>query len=401
MGTVRAGMDGGSTMTFARASFLGSVMRALRAAPLPRETDASRCDIYFEEVGLRGAGDPVRGAYLMPLVTLRTVACRWARASGCVMCGYHLGALHRRPSDLELLVQTEDAIRRLDPRIYPAILFTSNGSFLDPVEIPDPLRPRLCRRLRDAGFRFLVTETRAEFVTPERVEAMADAFAPDAAPARRPLSFSFGFESADDHIRAHAVNKGVTTAELERAWRVVLDAGCSIDAYVLLGKPFLTAQEDVADAICAIRHAVDRGVGYVFVMVANRTRFSLIDHLMGQGRYRLPSLWRAFELFNGLPREYWDHVQVKAFSHAPVEPETYAGTCPRCSDSVKSALNHWNQTGDSQHLFRVPDCDCRATFRRDEWSVTADDLDSRLRREWCLLVQELNLPEPIGAEPRA
>jgi radical SAM enzyme (TIGR01210 family) len=373
------------------AAFRQAAMRALRADAPPRALPADVCDIYFEEVRLTDPADPVHGAYLMPLVTLRTAACKWARASGCLMCGYHLGALDRRATEAELLAQTEDAIRRLDPRVYPALVFTSNGSFLDPGEVHDGLRPRLVARLRDAGFRFLVTETRPEYVTRARVMAMAEAFAPDADPARRPLSFSFGLESADDIILSQCINKGTTVADISAAWDVVGEAGCSIDAYVLLGKPFLTAREDVDDAVRTIRYAIDRGVGYVFLMMTNRTRFSLVDHLIRTGRQRLPSLWRAFEVLDRLPEADRRHVQVKAISHAPYPPDAYATTCPVCVDAVRAALNHWNQTGDAQHLTSVPDCACRADFRLGEWTETAPPLTDRLAEARRHLSRDLGL----------
>ncbi len=162
--------------------FLTEVMRRLRKSGTPSQTprDTRRADLYFEEVRLHHPKDAVHGPYLMPLVTLRTSSCGWSATSGCTMCGYHLGSTGRHPTSTEdLLEQTRWAIRRVDPGLYHTLVFTSNGSFLDPDEVPDVLRPTLLRMLYDAGFRFVVVETRPRFVTNERLDNINDCVASD------------------------------------------------------------------------------------------------------------------------------------------------------------------------------------------------------------------------------
>lgn len=376
--------------------FLSHVMQAVLRRPVPLTApDPWTTDIYYEEVRLHGLDDPRNGPYVMPLVTLRTNPCRWSTSAGCVMCGYHLGANRQQVTDQMLVAQTRDAITRLDPGTYPALVFTSNGSFFDRAEVSEAIRPVLVGMLRDAGFRYLIMESRPEYLATDKLREVAAAFAPEGRhrqTGRYPLSVSFGLESSDDFIQQYCINKGRRRSDYETAFEHLRAEGYSYDCYVLLGKPFLSAREDVADAIRTIRFAVDRGAEYVFVMVTNMVDYSLTSYLQERGRYALPSLWRAVELLERLPERYRRAVQIKGISHAPVPPSFYARTCELCNEHVKGALNFWNQTGQWEHVRSIHRCACRDRFKKDEWDVRPhSSLTERVLREYQLLADELDV----------
>lgn len=373
------------------------MQHVLRRNVPAKAPDPWHVDIYYEEVRLHNADDPRQGPYVMPLVTLRTNPCRWASNAGCVMCGYHLGARRATVHAEHLLAQTRDAIRRLNSEVYPALVFTSNGSFLDPFEVPDDLRPRLLTMLREAGFRFVVMETRPEFITPERLREMAKAFSPATPRGKKlPLSISFGVESSSDFIQKYCINKGRRRKDYEAAFELLKTEGYGFDCYVLLGKPFLTAQEDVADALSTIRFAIEHGAEYVFVMVTNMVDYSLTSYLEEQGRYRLPSLWRAVDLLARLDAHERALVQIKGISHAPVEPRKYAHTCDICTEHVKGALNFWNMTGEYEHIRSIYPCACHDVYRREEWErVSPMPLPERIYHAYETLAQELSIDRAL------
>ena len=373
------------------------MQRVLRRNVPATAPDPWTVDIYYEEVRLHSPDDPRRGPYVMPLVTLRTNPCRWASNAGCVMCGYHLGARRAEVHAEHLIAQTRDAIRRLNPETYPTLVFTSNGSFLDPFEVPDDVRPRLLTMLREAGFRFVVMETRPEFITRERLRDIAKAFSPDTPHGQKlPLSISFGVESSSDFIQRYCINKGRRRKDYEAAFELLKSEGYGFDCYVLLGKPFLTAQEDVADALTTIRFAIEHGAEYVFVMVTNMVDYSLTAYLEERGRYRLPSLWRAIDLLERLDERERAVVQIKGISHAPVEPRKYARTCEVCTEHVKGALNFWNMTGEYEHIRSIHPCSCRDTYRREEWEQASPlPLAERIYRAYETLAKELSIDRKL------
>ncbi|MBF0347105.1 MAG: hypothetical protein HQL81_05505 [Magnetococcales bacterium] len=310
------------------------------------------------------------------------------------MCGYHLGSSGAHSTrDEDLLEQTRWAIRQLDPALHHTLVFTSNGSFLDPSEVSDTVRPELMRMLYDAGFRFIVVETRPVFVTPARLEALIGVV-PDGVRATEghPFSISFGIESASDFILAACINKGVRIAELAGKAALIRDRNIPIDGYVLLGKPFLSAREDVDDALETIRWASELGTDYLFVMMTNRVAGSLTNHLFARSCQALPSLWRAVHLLEMLPAPLRRLVQIKGISHAPYPPMEYASTCPSCHDRVVQGLNFWNQTGDFEHIRALPVCICRKRFEAGEWAECPNrPLPHRIHEHYLRLAADLGL----------
>ena len=383
--------------------FLNHVMQQVLRRHVPHTApNPWRTDIYYEEVRLHGPEDPRIGPYVMPLVTLRTNPCRWSTSAGCVMCGYHIGANRNTVTDRHLIAQTEDAIRRLNPAVYPSLVFTSNGSFLDPAEVSDEVRPLILRMLRDAGFKFLTIETRPEYITPTRLRAMLKAFSPDTEerPGPHPISVSFGLESSDDFVQQFCINKGRRREDYLAAFDLLQEQGFPFDCYVLLGKPFMTAREDVEDAVRTIKFAVDHGAGYVFVMVTNLVDYSLTGYLTKRGRYELPSLWRVVELLEQLPPSYRNLVQIKGISHAPVSPRYYARTCDLCTEHVKGAINFWNQTGEFEHIRTIYACSCRDDFHQGEWALQpGQSLAQRIISEYQSLANELGVDPSLIKEP--
>ncbi|MBF0436738.1 MAG: hypothetical protein HQL77_15385 [Magnetococcales bacterium] len=360
--------------------------------------DLARADLYFEEIRLHHPDDAVRGSYVMPLVTLRTKACSWSSVSGCTMCGYHLGSAKQQVVGVDdLLTQTRWVIRRLDPNIYHTLVFTSNGSFLDPDEVPDTVRPELMKMLYEAGFRFVVMESRPGFITPARLDALITTVPYGMRKTGKiPFSISFGIESASDFILTTCINKGVCVSELADGAAIIQERSITIDGYVLLGKPFLTAQEDCDDALRTIRWASELGANYLFVMVTNRVAGSLANHLIARRHHSLPSLWRAVRLLEMLPASLRRLVQIKGISHAPYPPIEYATTCQGCHDRIVRGLNFWNQTGDFAHIQELPFCACRERFETDEWANRPDlSLPCRIHKHYLRLASDLDLNPSI------
>lgn len=341
-----------------------------------RKLDPFVPDIYFEEVRLHSSEDPNTGPYIMPLATLRTTPCGWSIKSGCLMCGYFTGATNGDITPSHLIAQTKAVIERLDPTIYPAIVFTSNGSFLDPREVPDDLRPKLLGMLQDAGFKFLTCESRVDFITTDRILALKNAFSPQFGSTC--ISVSIGVESIDSRILSFSINKGVRKSDYIKAFNKLKSLNVPFDCYVLLGKPFLTAKEDIDDALKTIEFAVESGADYVFVMVSNLVKTTMTNTLAMKGLYRLPSLWRAIELLKRLDEKYRHHVQIKGISHSPIFPYLYSSTCEKCTGTVRDALNFWNQTGDFGHIQSIINTCCHNLFLAGEFAeIKNSDLEQR------------------------
>ncbi len=317
------------------------------------------------------------------------------------MCGFFHGASTIHVSDEAILRQTDAAIARLPATIYPVLVFTSNGSFFDSREISDELRPKLFQRIFDSGYRFLVTESRAEFITRDRLRDILDLLEDNhlIQNEKIPFSVSFGLESIDDFVLQYCINKGSSRQQYSRCMELLRELHVPFDCYVLLGKTFLSARQDIDDAVATITFAVDSGADYVFVMVNNLMPGTLNAYLEQKGRYHLPSLWRAVTLLNNLPPSYRRHVTIKGIRHAPVPPARYATTCELCENTVRDSIDLWNMTGDFNHILEIPNCACLDDYLAGELMEHCPSLQASVQEHYSLLADEFALSLPSDPCP--
>jgi radical SAM enzyme (TIGR01210 family) len=307
--------------------------------------------MYFEDTSINGV------PYEVPLVVLRTRACRWFAAGGCIMCNYELyQARGSEVTDNDLFAQVRFAIARLGPLDRYAYIFVgSGGSLLDPLEIPDAIRSEILETLRRAGLRRISFESEAKFcLNVDRLRSVSAIF-PLAA------SVGIGVESSDEFVRNVVLNKGLPTEILTRATATLRSVGIPFYTYVLLGKPFLTARDDEDDAIQTIMDTSSLGAFMSVLEVTNVQPYTLTEWLWRREEYVLPSLWSAVRILRELPSALRPTVSVKGFDCDAGVPKPLgtAGTCKDCSDRVRGALRAWNRTRDESTLVSLgTPCHC-------------------------------------------
>lgn len=325
-----------------------NIMRTLRKRMREVPGDLNIPNIYFEETR-RTNGSP----YLMPLVALKTNPCRWlVSGGGCSMCGYQLAAsLSKKPTKENIINQTKYVIKKIPSHIYPFLTFNSAGSFLDSTEMNDDLRPLILGMLKRAGYQEFNFESRPEFLLDKKkLSQLKDYF--------DIISVGIGLESSDDFIRNECLNKGTKLEIYLKAIKILKEVGIGYDAYILLGKPFLTPREDIEDAVKSIDFAFHHGFENIILMLSNIQPFTLIYLLWKKRKFSPPMLWSAIEVIKKLSEKYRSNVYIKGFNRAVPVPLEFSSNCNKCNNRVVESLIHWNLTGDFGHIERIPKCDC-------------------------------------------
>ncbi len=367
------------------------LLRHLRAAQWAHPTcgGLDRPALYHEEANVRGR------PYNVPLFILRTKPCSWLGAGGCSMCNYHLASAMGRPvSRDQLLAQIDFVISQVQGRELPYILITSAGSFLDDRELPEDLRLTLLRRLAAAGLRSLSFECRANFLRDRsRIRKCVEAFAGGA------LQVGIGLESADPFIRNVIVNKGLPQSVLDSAVATLKSEGVAFYFYVMLGKPFMTPGEDLADTVTTISRAFDLGGFMAVLETVNIQPYTLTKLLYSQGLYSPPNLWSAIETLRRLPAHIRQYVPIKGYEKAEPMPEAFPSTCALCCDSVRAELRRWNLDRQWTALERATcTCDCYADFRRElDRTPSEEPLPARVERVVDHLLDQLALARFEGS----
>lgn len=332
---------------------MSKIMKKLRISMKQISENLDVPDIYFEET--RRVDN--KTITLMPLIALKSNPCKWLRCSGgCSMCGYQLASsLNKKPSDENLINQTKFVIKRCPSKLYPLITFNSSGSFLDPEEISDELRPRLLKLLKEEGYKEFNFECRPEFLINEkRVKQLKEYF--------DVVSVGIGLESIDDFIRNEIIHKGTQISTYLKAIEICKRHNIEYDAYIQMGKPFLTAKEDIEDAIKTAEWAFEHGFSRVFLMPCNIQPSTLTHLLWEKNLFNPPMLWSPIEVIKKLPKEKRKDASVRQFVRAVPTPIIFPQNCEKCTAEVVDKLIHWNMTGDFKHIEDMPKCECLKKF---------------------------------------
>ena len=319
------------------------------------------CRIYFEESRFQGK------PYLLPLAFLITKPCRWLLSSGgCTMCGYDL------IEDLQFQSNTSDISRQLmnlkrvlNSIDHPHILLSSAGSFLDPYEIDDEGLAAVVKFLHEEVYRRFDFESRSEYLLDRaRMKLLTDN-------GHFEVGVGIGLESVDTDVREYCLNKGSNLEDFTKAVINCNDMNIHPNAYIIIGKPFLTIDEDISDTLSTIDFAFNNGIENVILMVTNIQRYTLTELLCKHGLYRPPNLWSVVEILESIPKNQHHRILLRGYKRAEPHPMRFAHSCDRCNSAIRSALTYFNLTGDISYLTGIRGiCDCRKKWKRQREDST-------------------------------
>jgi archaeosine synthase beta-subunit len=284
------------------------------------------------------------------VVILQTTGCWWSGKMGCLMCGYNSASSPSiRPADI---IAQLGAAKQKYAGEQMVKIYTS-GSFLDRREVPLEVREAAFKTF-DMAERILV-ESRAEFVTPEELEAMD-----------KRSAVAIGLESANDEILKRCVRKGFTFADYQKAAEALNSFNIPLRTYLLLKPPFLTERAAVEDVVrsIALTHACSESIS---INPVNVQRDTVVEKLWRRGDYRPPWLWSLLEVLR----------QGKALTERRVFSSPSGGgstrgvhNCDSCDGKILEAVQRFSFTQDVNE-FEGLGCGCR-----QEWTALMDVQDT-------------------------
>jgi archaeosine synthase beta-subunit len=283
------------------------------------------------------------------------------------MCNYELLAVDEGVSDNDVLEQARYAIAELGNLAeYPYLLLTSQGSFLDDEEVNPTLRAQVLEMFWRAGLRAVSTESEARYcLDPQRLAAIKEAF-----PGR--FSIGIGLEAADDFIRNVVINKGLPEHMFVAAADLLKKSGFGFYTYISLGKPFLSADEDVRDAVQAIEMTLKNGGFMAVLEMINIQPHTLTQRLWEAGEYKPCNLRLGIDVLSAIDDQVRAAVSIKGFD-ADISPVPLAlpSSCSQCDSRVRTALNEWNLNRDFDALVNAAGvCTCHPALHTSAPAVS-------------------------------
>ena len=268
--------------------FLAGVMGKVREGrPLVKES-------YFVRTEYVPAGRYVE-------VWFQTRGCSWDHQGGCTMCNYGEG---RFVSD-EWMVGNVAAA--LDTVEWPVeeLMVSPSGSMLDEVEVPKYVRTAIYEMVAARDLDLFLIETREDSVT----HALAAELVAKQ-PAGRRVAIEIGLESCDPWVRRFCINKGVPLSRFVDAVDIARHHGIIVYANVCLGTPFLTARQQIEDALTTVQWALRNGANKVVIFPLHIKPFTLLDRLYEWEMYDPTSLWSLVEILRRLDPGQLHRVEI-------------------------------------------------------------------------------------------
>lgn len=225
-----------------------------------------------------------------------------------------------------------------EPLAGAAVKLYNASNFFDPRAVPDADVEEIVALVEP--FSRVVVESHPRLLGP-RARALAGRL-------DGRLEVAMGLETV--HPRAVSrLNKRSTPADFDRAAAELRRDGTAVRAFVLLGAPFVAAEEDVEWTLRSVEFALDRGA-QVVALIPLRAGNGEIDRLVALGEAVPPTLDRleaAFERALGLGRgvilaDLWDAGRL--------------ATCPRCGPERLARLGRMNLSGEIESKVACPAC---------------------------------------------
>ena len=283
------------------------------------------------------------------VIIMRTGGCRWAKTSGCLMCGYSRDTYDGKITTADLTAQYNRAMEKYSGQKIVKIF--NSGSFLDENEIPPEVRDAILKDLDEKAAR-IVIESRAEFITDDVLDKLGE--------ITGKLEVALGLETASDEINKSCVNKGATFDDYKQAAGMIHRHGYRVRSYVLLKPPFLTESDAITDTwntMEKIRNITD----VISINPVNVQKWTVVEKLWKNRQYRPPWLWSVLELLKRLRSWEGSDNRPMVISH-PSGVGTNRGVhnCSKCDREIIKAISDYSNTQSHEVVERALriKCDC-------------------------------------------
>ncbi|MFQ5704726.1 MAG: radical SAM protein [Gemmatimonadales bacterium] len=291
------------------------------------EVDPARPYAYFVERERTSTGEVVDVASIF--ITNKECPFR------CVMCDLWKNTTIQPSVVGAVPDQIEWALERLPPVKH--VKLYNSGNFFDARAIPRDDWPRIIALVSE--LESVIIECHPRLVD-ERAEEFAHMLEPE-------LQVAMGLETVDPAVLPR-LNKRMTLQDYETAAELLLAAGISVRAFILLKTPFQNEQQGVDWAKRSLDYAFSIGVDCC-VVIPTRPGNGAMERLASQGLFTPPamrSVERVLEYGVGLGpgRTFADLWDIEKLLQ-----------CPTCAVARRERLAKMNLT-------QVPsppiDCDC-------------------------------------------
>lgn len=276
------------------------------------------------------------------VVILRGKGCSWYHKSGCSMCGYSINSDSSITQE-DIFAQFNSALKNF--KDHKIIKIYTSGSFLDENEISKELQIKILKKAKIA--KKVIVETRAEYVTEEKLENLKN--------AHIGIEIAIGLESSNDNILKYSINKGFSFEDYVKSAKILNEADIPLKTYLLIKPPFLAEREAINDAIKSAKD-IDKFSQTISFNPINIQKGTLVERLWQRGEYSPTWLWSVVKVLKKAKK-----VTNARLMSQPIVGMRGARNCGKCDKSILLAIQNFSLNQDVS-VFESLDCMCK-----EEW----------------------------------
>ncbi|HAS8519234.1 TPA: hypothetical protein I7750_16620 [Vibrio vulnificus] len=170
------------------------------------------------------------------------------------------------------------------------------------------------------------------------------------------LVIGIGFESQDDHIRNHLLNKGISKQLFEQKVTLLKTMGVKVYVYVFLKAPGVSEIKALHEALDTISYLVELGVDEIALSCAFVSENTPLEREFLRDQFIPPTLWSIAEILYQAKHKGWP-LSLGRFHDTPA-PIAIPANCERCSPMIYDIFEHYRVTGEFE-IQSMPKCDCK------------------------------------------
>ena len=311
------------------------------------------------------------GQYVDRIVLfLRGSGCNLAnRTGGCTFCGFwDVTTFGSKIKDEDYMLQVENVIKdeELNFSQYPIVCMYNDGSMLEESEISLNVVLGLCQKLAERDHvKRIVIEAKVVDITRKKVSQLREAV------GLKEFEIAVGFESANELVRDHCINKNFEHQKFETNYHLLKEYGITLIPLVMVKPPFLTESQAIEDVVNTFEYLETFNLQRIDLELATIEKNTLVHELWECGMYTTPRLWSVIEI---LKRKEVSGLKTPIFLSPPNYTATaydYSLNCPACSDQVIEAIKEYNRKWDNS-VFDSLECSCKQEWQKSLEINTSD-----------------------------
>lgn len=321
--------------------------------------------------------------------------CKRDYNGSCIMCDY--GRTEKKYQIAEYIDKMLSILSNYRNKIN-FLLICCNGSFFDESQISAKLFETILNQAQNCKIPNIIIETHYADVTADKLDIINRIIT-------KPLIIEMGLETTNQKYQNKIIMKGIDLNKYEDKINLIKSYGYKIELNIMLGLPFLSIKEQLADTKSTINWAIAHGCDPI-VFPVNVKPYTLLSYAYKKNLYSPVSAWLLIELLNELDEQALKKIVIAWYGNReePYQNSSSAIlpiTCKYCRQPLLGFGTEFLSTSNTserrkllKELVNTSCCDCYEKLKKEAKLQSQNGFDKTYKKFYeCLKIDFKDLFE--------